>query len=130
MVPLGKGKRETGSGQGVGPETMWRSPKRQRDLWWKMPEESENGGGGLVGFSSSEFVKLRESLEDICSVDDLAERMMVYLSLDCCREIFNVMAQVTKVLIVYDECNTFLSFAVSSQLIFCTGCVRILMMGG
>lgn len=95
--PTGTGKRDTGPRQGVGPEATWRSPKRQRALLWKIPEESKNGGGRPAGLSSSEFVKLRDSLKDVCSFDDLAERMRVYLSLDCCREIFNMMTLVTKV---------------------------------
>ncbi|KAK4755067.1 hypothetical protein SAY87_008824 [Trapa incisa] len=97
MSPSGNGKRDAGPRQGVGPENTWRSPKRQRDMVWKVPEEIKNGGGGRhAGFLSSEFVKLRESLKDVCNFDDLAERMSVYLSLSCCRDIFNVMTQVVK----------------------------------
>ncbi|KAM7250600.1 hypothetical protein ACFE04_022483 [Oxalis oulophora] len=42
------------------------------------------------------FVPLRKSLVDICSFDDLMQRMMSYLSLDTCKEIFKTMTEVTK----------------------------------
>ncbi|OWM86356.1 hypothetical protein CDL15_Pgr010698 [Punica granatum] len=95
MGPSGKGKRDSGPEQAVGLEATWRSPKRQRDLRWKIPEEGD-GGSGPIAFSSSAFAKLRDSLTEVCSFDDLVERMSVYLSLDCCKEIFTVMTQVTK----------------------------------
>ncbi|KAK9267758.1 hypothetical protein L1049_010192 [Liquidambar formosana] len=42
------------------------------------------------------FSALRCSLQEVCSFDDLKQRMRVYLSLASCKEIFNVMTQVTK----------------------------------
>ncbi|PKI61011.1 hypothetical protein CRG98_018573 [Punica granatum] len=115
MGPSGKGKRDSGPEQAVGLEATWRSPKRQRDLRWKIPEEGD-GGSGPIAFSSSAFAKLRDSLTEVCSFDDLVERMSVYLSLDCCKEIFTVMTQVTKVLSMNDKGNRFLGFALNCQL--------------
>ncbi|KAK3188355.1 hypothetical protein Dsin_027916 [Dipteronia sinensis] len=85
---IGKGKREGGE------VVTWRSPKRQRDNWWR-------GGGNEIieneaGFLDSKYLKLNNSLKDVCSFYDLKQRMRVYLSLTCCKEIFDVMSQVTK----------------------------------
>ncbi|KAL5773413.1 hypothetical protein ACOSP7_013002 [Xanthoceras sorbifolium] len=85
---VGKGKREGGE------VVTWRSPKRQRDMWWR------GGGNDIIeneaGFLDSKYQKLRNSLNDVCSFDDLKQRMRVYLSLGCCKEIFDLMSHVTK----------------------------------
>ncbi|KAI9198577.1 hypothetical protein LWI28_028033 [Acer negundo] len=85
---IGKGKREGGE------VVTWRSPKRQRDNWWR-------GGGNETieneaGFLDSKYLKLNNSLKEVCSFNNLKQRMRVYLSLTCCKEICDVMTQVTK----------------------------------
>ncbi|CAI9087830.1 OLC1v1022007C1 [Oldenlandia corymbosa var. corymbosa] len=83
-----KGKREAGPGRGVkvGVDGPWRGPKRQRDMKWKGNSESRD----------PLHLGLKTSLKDICSFDDLKERMRAYLSLDSCNEIFDTMTQVAK----------------------------------
>ncbi|XP_028095521.1 abnormal spindle-like microcephaly-associated protein homolog isoform X4 [Camellia sinensis] len=87
----GNGKRESSRGGGVGVDTPWRCPKRQRDSGWRGVVREES-----TVFSNSKLLALQSSLRDVCSFDDLKERMKVYLSLGSCKEIFNVMTQVTK----------------------------------
>ncbi|CAL5344536.1 unnamed protein product [Camellia sinensis] len=87
----GNGKRESSRGGGVGVDTPWRCPKRQRDSGWRGVAREES-----TVFSNSKLLALQSSLRDVCSFDDLKERMKVYLSLGSCKEIFNVMTQVTK----------------------------------
>ncbi|KAE7995452.1 hypothetical protein FH972_000241 [Carpinus fangiana] len=85
-----KGKRDSGPWIGVGVDAAWRSPKRQRDSMWRAAEKN------VAEFPNSMFVSLRRSLKDVCSFDDLKQRMRVYLSLGSCKEIFQVMSQVAK----------------------------------
>ncbi|XVE51131.1 hypothetical protein DITRI_Ditri02bG0014400 [Diplodiscus trichospermus] len=73
-------------------DSAWRSPKRMRELWWR-GEESENVAEDI---SRSKYSTLRSSLKEVCSFDDLKQRMQIYLSLGSCKEIFNVMTQVVK----------------------------------
>ncbi|KAL1146893.1 hypothetical protein V6Z11_A10G015900 [Gossypium hirsutum] len=73
-------------------DSAWRSPKRMRALWWR-GEESENV---VADVSSLKYSSLRSSLKDVCSFDELKQRMQVYLSLVSCKEVFNVMTQVAK----------------------------------
>ncbi|XP_056159871.1 uncharacterized protein LOC115677950 isoform X1 [Syzygium oleosum] len=87
------GKRGSWPKVGVGFDPAVPSPKRMRDLRWR---NEEDGGGISEGFSNLKFDRLRDSLEHVCSFDDLKERMLVYLNLACCKEIFKVMTQVTK----------------------------------
>ncbi|EOA15912.1 hypothetical protein CARUB_v10004007mg [Capsella rubella] len=93
---LGKGKRDSGEALGnsnsVGVDTMWRSPKRLRKLGW-CGEKGSEIGSSLTG---SKYSTLRESLRDVCSLDDLKQRMQFHLSLGSCKEIFDVMTRVTK----------------------------------
>lgn len=93
--PRGKGKRDCNRRAAVGVDMAWRCPKRQRDLSWGSPngDVAENE----VEFSNSRYVKLRESLKDVCSFDDLTQRMRVYLSSNNCKDTLDIMAQVTKV---------------------------------
>ncbi|CAM8918445.1 unnamed protein product [Rhodiola kirilowii] len=91
---LGNGKRnslEGGGGVGVGVDEKWRNPKRYRDSEWS----SANLNGGEM-MNGKTFLPLRDSLKEVCSFDDLLQRMRLYLSLDSCMEIFNVMTKVTK----------------------------------
>ncbi|XP_023518999.1 abnormal spindle-like microcephaly-associated protein homolog isoform X1 [Cucurbita pepo subsp. pepo] len=92
--PRGKGKRDCNRRAAVGVDMAWRCPKRQRDLSWGSPngDVAENE----VEFSNSRYVKLRESLKDVCSFDDLTQRMRVYLSSNNCKDTLDIMAQVTK----------------------------------
>jgi abnormal spindle-like microcephaly-associated protein len=89
-VVVGLGKREGGAA-GVG--DTWRSPKRSRDVTW------QGGGGGGDGdvLNFKRYGKLKEGLKEVCSVEDLMERMRVYLSLGCCKEVFDAMVLVVKV---------------------------------
>ncbi|WCJ20235.1 hypothetical protein M5689_002483 [Euphorbia peplus] len=95
MGKLGKlGKRDGGARGGVvSVGDDWRSPKRRRDIGWR-------GGGDNVGdeglLGSKEYGVLRDSLMDVCSFDDLKQRMRVYLSWATCKEIFDVMTHVVK----------------------------------
>ncbi|XP_007026043.2 PREDICTED: abnormal spindle-like microcephaly-associated protein homolog isoform X2 [Theobroma cacao] len=73
-------------------DSAWRSPKRMRELWWR-GEESENVAADISG---SMYLALRSSLKEVCSFDDLKQRMRIYLRLGSCKEIFNVMSQVVK----------------------------------
>ncbi|KAL3627521.1 hypothetical protein CASFOL_028884 [Castilleja foliolosa] len=92
-VLVNNGKRESGPGQKVGIDGPWRGPKRQRDLMWRGEGNDELGKSV---FSDSMFSGLRSSLQEICSFEDLKERMRMYLSLASCNDIFKTMTQVTK----------------------------------
>ncbi|XP_051128216.1 uncharacterized protein LOC127249473 isoform X2 [Andrographis paniculata] len=92
-VLLNNGKRESVPGQGVGIDGPWRVPKRQRGLSWRMEGSDEGGDCELSNFK---FLGLRASLEEICSFEDLKDRMRMYLSLGNCRDIFKTMDGVTK----------------------------------
>ena len=85
---VGLGKREGGAA-GVG--DVWRSPKRSRDVAW------QGGGGGGDVLNFKRYEKLKEGLKEVCSVEDLMERMRVYLSLGCCKEVFDATVPVVKV---------------------------------
>uniref|UniRef100_A0A7N2LRQ0 Uncharacterized protein n=1 Tax=Quercus lobata TaxID=97700 RepID=A0A7N2LRQ0_QUELO len=91
-VVSGKGKRDSGSGVGIGVDAAatWQRPKRRRDLLWRKEVDD------AAEFPSSMFASLRSSLKDVCSFDDLKERMRSYLSLGCCKDIFKAMTHVTK----------------------------------
>ncbi|KAF6168038.1 hypothetical protein GIB67_011423 [Kingdonia uniflora] len=90
---LPNGKRDSWEGSGVGIDGPRRSPKRRRDCLWR--------AGGDVNavpsvLSISVFSALRGSLQEVCSFEDLKERMRGYLSSESCKEIFTVMTQVVK----------------------------------
>ncbi|MCD7453220.1 hypothetical protein HAX54_020163 [Datura stramonium] len=86
----GNGKRESGPGYSVGVDVLWRGPKRQKHLLLNFEDEE------TTAFSDSMFSGLKASLMEICSFDDLKERMSAYLSLGSCKEVFVTMTQVTK----------------------------------
>lgn len=89
-----KGKRDGCPGIGVRVDAAWRSPKRHRDLSWQdVDAEMES----TVGFSNSMYSSLRSSLKEVCSLDDLKQRMQVYLSMGSCKEVFDIMTHVAKV---------------------------------
>lgn len=79
---------------GVGTDASWRSPKRQRDGSWRASAIAYDDESD---FASSTFSSLRSSLQEVCSFDDLKQRMRLYFSLGSCKEIFSVMSQVAKV---------------------------------
>ncbi|XP_050106975.1 uncharacterized protein LOC126586238 isoform X4 [Malus sylvestris] len=85
---LPKGKRDSDPGSAVGVDSAWRDPKRQRDSSWRAVS--------AVAFSSSKYSNLRSSLEHVCSVDDLTQRMRLYLSMGSCKEVFDAMTHVAK----------------------------------
>ncbi|KAB2601009.1 abnormal spindle-like microcephaly-associated protein-like protein [Pyrus ussuriensis x Pyrus communis] len=85
---LPKGKRDSDPGSAVGVDSAWRDPKRQRDSSWRAVS--------AVAFSSSKYLNLRSSLEHVCSVDDLTQRMRLYLSMGSCKEVFDAMTHVAK----------------------------------
>lgn len=95
---LANGKRDSWPGGRVGIEEAWRNPKRHRDSMWRA-----DGGSDLdvTMFPSSIFSSLQLSLKEVCSFEDLKQRMKVYLSLGTCKEIFKVMTLVAKVKPVY-----------------------------
>ncbi|KAL5730811.1 hypothetical protein ACHQM5_003602 [Ranunculus cassubicifolius] len=91
---LGNGKRDSwDEGRGVGINGPWRCPKRQRDSSWR--PEGVDDLEPLV-LSSSVVSSLRGSLQEVCSFDDLKQRMRGYLSADGCKEALLVMSKVTK----------------------------------
>ncbi|KAI3800297.1 hypothetical protein L1987_28384 [Smallanthus sonchifolius] len=83
-------KRDSVSHGGVDVDREWRGPKRRKDILWV-----HKGKTGSK-FSSSMYSCLQVSLEDVCSLDDMKERMAVYLSQTSCHEILEVMTHVTK----------------------------------
>ncbi|XP_021644616.2 uncharacterized protein LOC110638375 isoform X2 [Hevea brasiliensis] len=88
------GKRDAGPrGRVVCLDASWRSPKRRRDLGWRGVEHVEGEDEFL---NSKRYGLLRNSLMDVCSFDDLKQRMSVYLSLASCKEIFDAMSHVVK----------------------------------
>lgn len=102
--PATKGKRDNGTGISVGVDSSWRTPKRQKKTL------SSRGGRENVPeaeLQNSSFYRLRDSLKDLCSFDDLKQRMSVYLSLGTCQDIFQVMNQVTKVRFLFQMLRAF-----------------------
>ncbi|CAH9141785.1 unnamed protein product [Cuscuta epithymum] len=85
------GKRESRPVCMVGDAEPWRDPKRQRNI---LPKDT--GNDEIRGFQSSMFPGLKASLLDVCSFDDLKDRMRNYLSLGSCKEIFCIMTQLAK----------------------------------
>ncbi|KAF7840638.1 abnormal spindle-like microcephaly-associated protein-like protein [Senna tora] len=90
-----KGKRDNGPGISVGVDAAWRTPKRQRKMWPRT-EYRDGKENAEVELPNSLFLYLRDSLKEVCSFDDLKQRMRIYLSLGSCKEIFEVMNQITK----------------------------------
>ncbi|CAN8325532.1 unnamed protein product [Cochlearia groenlandica] len=95
---LGQGKRDSGEALGksksVCVDTMRRSPKKLRKLGWCGESEKVAETGSCL--TGSKYSTLKESLRDVCSLDDLKLRMQFHLSLGSCKEIFDVMTRVTK----------------------------------
>ncbi|GKB89248.1 hypothetical protein Tco_0961520, partial [Tanacetum coccineum] len=64
--------------------------RSRKDELWIRKGEVENK------FSSTMYSRLKVSLWDIFSLDDMKERMATYLSLTTCKEILDAMTHVTK----------------------------------
>ncbi|KAL1334639.1 hypothetical protein AAHE18_11G191700 [Arachis hypogaea] len=94
-MPAPKGKRDSGPGISVGVDSSWRTPKRQRKTWSRNEYRAGNENAALE-LPNLVFSSLSDSLKDVCSFEDLKQRMRVYLSLGSCKEIFEVMSLVTK----------------------------------
>ncbi|MQM17742.1 hypothetical protein Taro_050718 [Colocasia esculenta] len=88
----GCGKRSSLEGGGnLGVEGAWRWPKRQRG------GSCQNAEAMVApSTSTSSFSSLQVSLKDICSIEDLKERMSAHLSERSCQEVLSIMSQVTK----------------------------------
>ncbi|XP_072951078.1 uncharacterized protein [Typha angustifolia] len=82
---VSRGKRESLEGEremGVGGQ--WRGPKRRRD------------GVEKGRLSSAMYAYLEVSLKDVCSLEDVKERMERYMSREGCRDVLLMMYQVCK----------------------------------
>ncbi|KAJ8761757.1 hypothetical protein K2173_004567 [Erythroxylum novogranatense] len=96
VAPSGLGKREGGLCSGtVGVDAMWRCPKRQRDSDWLGGHDVESKLEGSF-LNAKQHGVLNNLLKDVCSFDDLMQRLQVYLSLGSCKEIFDIMSRVLK----------------------------------
>lgn len=97
-MPSTNGKRDNAPGISVGVDSTWQTPKRQRKTWSRDDHSIVVVGkeNDAAEFPNSMFSYLKDSLKDVCSFDDLKQRMKVYLSLGTCKEIFKAMNQVTK----------------------------------
>ncbi|XP_043688787.1 abnormal spindle-like microcephaly-associated protein homolog isoform X2 [Telopea speciosissima] len=86
------GKRDSWPGVEVGVDGAWRIPKRQRDNSWQTVHlDDAEPSWSLPAFSSLEV-----SLREVCSFEDLTQRMRAYLSSGSCKEVLSVMSQVAK----------------------------------
>ncbi|KAL2339173.1 hypothetical protein Fmac_013619 [Flemingia macrophylla] len=88
-APSSIGKRDGAPATSVAVDSNWRTPKRPR-------KTSSSKDNALADVPDSSFSHLRDSLKDLCSFDDLKQRMRVYLSLAACDEIFQQMSRITK----------------------------------
>lgn len=93
----GRKRESLKGGSRIGTDRAWRSPKRQRPT----ADVGFSQGKGVFGFGS-----LEASLRDVCSFEDLVERMGMYLSPDSQNEVLSVMSRVVKVSFY----NLFISF--------------------
>ncbi|QCD79727.1 myosin V [Vigna unguiculata] len=75
----------------VGVDSTWRTPKRQRKMW-----SSKENAATVAEVPDSSFSRLSDSLKDVCSFEDLNQRMSLYFSLAACKEIFLQMNRVAK----------------------------------
>lgn len=94
-VGVSNGKRESFDGdavRGFGAGGRWRSPKRQRDCTWL-----GTSGDDVAQKASVMLSSLRSSLKEVCSLEDLMERMELYMSQKSCKEVLIMMSQVCKV---------------------------------
>ncbi|KAJ4980734.1 hypothetical protein NE237_031571 [Protea cynaroides] len=86
------GKRDSWPGVDVGVDGAWRTPKRQRDKSWQVAHlADEEPLLSLPAFSSLEI-----SMREVCSFEDLTQRMRAYLNSGSCKEVLSMMSQVAK----------------------------------
>lgn len=65
---------------------------------WKRQRSCEEGKEEkVVGLSGEKFLRLKESLKDVCSLEDLKERMEGHLSRRGCEEVLLIMSRLCKV---------------------------------
>ncbi|XP_042413088.1 abnormal spindle-like microcephaly-associated protein homolog isoform X1 [Zingiber officinale] len=91
---VSNGKRESFDGddvRGFGAGGRWRSPKRQRDCSWR-----GTSGDDVERKASVMVSSLKSSLKEVCSLEDLMERMELYMSQKSCKEVLIMMSQVCK----------------------------------
>ncbi|CAL9122642.1 unnamed protein product [Musa textilis] len=85
------GKRESLDG-GAGLGGRWWSPKRSRDCSLRGTSDDD-----ALRRESAMFSSLKVSLKDVCSLEDMRERMEHFMSKKSCREVLFMMSQVCKV---------------------------------
>ncbi|XP_043693668.1 abnormal spindle-like microcephaly-associated protein homolog isoform X1 [Telopea speciosissima] len=86
------GKRDSWPGVDIGIDGAWRAPKRQRDKSW----QAAHFANAEPSLSLSAFSSLEISMREVCSFEDLTQRMRAYLSLGSCKEVLSVISQVAK----------------------------------
>lgn len=64
---------------------------------WKRQKSSDEEDDVGVVLSVEKVSALRESLKDVCSLDDLRARMEEYMSKKGCNEVLSVMSRLCKV---------------------------------
>ncbi|URE09426.1 CH [Musa troglodytarum] len=84
------GKRESLDG-GAGLGGRWWSPKRSRDCSLRGTSDDD-----ALRRESAMFSSLKVSLKDVCSLEDMRERMEHFMSKKSCREVLFMMSQVCK----------------------------------
>lgn len=93
-------ERPGGSGKGESLDGAWRSTKGV-PLRLKAEKPVRRDG---------EFLALRASLEAVCSLEDLMERMGAYIDSEHQKEVLNCMIQVAKVCVFLQSSNLFQFF--------------------
>lgn len=93
-------ERPGGSGKGESSDGAWRSTKGV-PLRPKADKPIRRDG---------EFLALRASLEEVCSLEDLMERMGAYMDSEHQKEVLTSMIQVTKVCVFLQSSNLFQFF--------------------
>lgn len=84
---------------------------------WKRQKNFEEKEVGVV-MSADKVSALRESLKDVCSLDDLRARMEGYISKKGCNEVLSVMSKLCKV--------NFLNFIRSTFSLSGLSCIRLI----
>nr|CAB3454455.1 unnamed protein product [Digitaria exilis] len=84
--PCAAGKRDALDGERA---RGARSPKRRRG-------GGDRGGERRKEMTPAMVAALRDSLREVCSLDDVTERMEMYMSKDACEEVLVMMTQICK----------------------------------
>ncbi|KAL5972677.1 hypothetical protein ACLOJK_039482 [Asimina triloba] len=90
------GKRDSLEGRRIAIDRPWRSPKRQRSCSSSSAVGTNNAVSSPSPASTEVFLPLETSLNNVCSFEDLKERMKICLSVNSQNEVLSTMAQVTK----------------------------------